>query len=62
MSMDPDIEAALSVALNSMLPGQSEEFQRRFRKLCENALVSNHADSEVRRVLELVTIETEGEP
>lgn len=62
MSMDPDIEAALIVALDSMSPEQSEEFRRRFRKLCENALISNHADSEVRRVLELVTIDTEGEP
>jgi uncharacterized protein (DUF2236 family) len=62
MSMDPDIEAALTVALDGMSPEQTDEFRRRFRKLCENALISNHADSEVRRVLELVTIEAEGEP
>ncbi|MBH0240006.1 bromodomain-containing protein [Methylobrevis albus] len=59
--MDPDIETALTVALDSMSPEPSEEFRRRFRKLCENALISNHAESEVRRVLELVTIDTEGE-
>lgn len=62
MSMDPDIEAALTVALDGMSPEQTDEFRRRFRKLCENALISNHAYSEVRRVLELVTIEAEGEP
>lgn len=37
------------------------ELLRRFRRLCENALISNHNDSEVRRVLELVTVNVEGD-
>lgn len=61
MSMDPDVEAALTSALDAMSPEQSAEFRRRFRKLCENALISNHNESEVRRVLELVTVDAEGE-
>jgi hypothetical protein len=56
MSMDPDLVVALEDAFNAVVPAQTEEFRRRFQKLVENALVSNHADSEVRRVLELVTI------
>lgn len=56
MSMDPDLVVALEDAVNAVVPAQTEEFRRRFMKLIENALVSNHADSEVRRVLELVTI------
>ncbi|TBF36993.1 hypothetical protein ELG88_18090 [Rhizobium leguminosarum] len=59
--MDPDLIKAMDEAFEAVAPGQSEEFRRRFRKLVENALVSNHGDSEVRRVLELVEIDEGGE-
>lgn len=61
MNLDADIEAALTQALDGMPLAQTEEFRRRFRRLCENALISNHNDSEVRRVLELVTVNVEGD-
>lgn len=61
MSMDADVEAAITAALNGTSPEQASEFRRRFRKLCENALVSNHNDSEVRRVLELVAVAADAE-
>lgn len=55
--MDQDLQAALEDAYEAMSPKQSEEFRRRFRRLCENALISNNNDSEVRRVLELVVVD-----
>ncbi|MBW8298274.1 MAG: hypothetical protein K0M60_01580 [Hydrogenophaga sp.] len=55
--MDADLEAALEEAFAATAANQTEEFKRRFRRLVENALVSNHADSEVRRVLELVQVD-----
>lgn len=58
--MDPDLDAALEEAFAATAAEQSEEFKRRFRKLINNALISNHADGEVRRVLELVQVD-EGE-
>lgn len=61
MSMDPDMMAALASALEGMSPVQSDEFRRRFTRLCENALTSNHNDSEVRRVLQLIAVDAEGE-
>lgn len=61
MSMDPDMMAALASALEGMSPEQSDEFRRRFTRLCENALISNHNDSEVRRVLQLIAVDAEGE-
>lgn len=59
MKLDPDMRAALEEAFLEMPVTQSAEFQRRFRKLCENALISNQAESEVRRVLELTVVEME---
>jgi hypothetical protein len=59
--MDPDMMAALESALDGMSPDQTDEFRRRFARLCENALISNHNDSEVRRVLQLITIDAEGD-
>lgn len=61
MKLDGDLAAALDEAFAKLKPKQSEEFRRRFRKLCENALVSNHAESEVRRVLELVDVDVDAE-
>ena len=55
--MDPDLDAALEEAFAAAEIPQSEEFKRRFRRLVENAFISNHSESEVRRVLELVEIE-----
>ncbi|WP_339158937.1 hypothetical protein [Methylobacterium bullatum] len=55
--MDQDLQAALKDAYEAMSPAQSDEFRRRFRRLCENALISNNNDSEVRRVLELVVVD-----
>ncbi len=55
--MDPDLIIAMDEAFETVAPGQSEEFRRRFKKLVENALASNHGESEVRRVLELVEID-----
>lgn len=61
MTMDTDLESALTEAFSKMSPPQGEEFQRRFRRLVENALLANHTDSEVRRVLELIDIDIEGD-
>ena len=61
MTMDSDLEEALNDAFEHMSLPQSEEFRRRFRRLVENVLISNHNDSEVRRVLELVAVALEGE-
>lgn len=57
MKLDADVHAALDEAFENMPAAQTEEFQRRFKRLCENALISNQADSEVRRVLELIVAE-----
>jgi hypothetical protein len=61
MKLDADVRAALEDAFENMPVPQSEEFQRRFRKLCENALIANQAESEVRRVIDLLVVETEEE-
>lgn len=55
MTLDPDLEQALDDAFGGMPTMQTEEFRRRFRRLVENALIPNHNDNEVRRVLELAT-------
>ncbi len=55
MTLDPDLEQALDDAFDGMPTMQTDEFRRRFRRLVENALIANHNDSEVRRVLELAT-------
>jgi hypothetical protein len=60
MKLDTDLAAALEEAFANMPVKQSAEFKRRFQKLCENALISNQVESEVRRVLEL-TIADDGE-
>jgi hypothetical protein len=60
MKLDADLSAALEEAFGNMPVTQSAEFKRRFQKLCENALISNQVESEVRRVLEL-TIADDGE-
>lgn len=61
MRLDSDLNEALDEALGRMPTQQSDEFRRRFRKLCENAFVANQGDAEIRRVLELVTLEQEGD-
>lgn len=61
MKLGGDLGAALEEAFAVLIPPQGEEFRRRFKRLCENALVSNHADSEVRRVLELVVVDVDAE-
>lgn len=61
LSLDPDLEAALDGAFERLSPPQSEQFQRRFRQLVENALIANHDDADVRRVLELISVDLEGD-
>jgi hypothetical protein len=56
MALDPALDSALDDALAAVATPQSEEFRRRFRRLVENALIANHTDAEVRRVLELATV------
>lgn len=55
-SLHPDLESALSETLASA-DDQSSEFKRRLRKLIENATVANLADSDVREVIELVSVD-----
>lgn len=59
MKLDADVRAALDEAFENMPIPQSAEFQRRFKRLCENALISDQAEGEVRRVLELIVANTE---
>lgn len=55
-SLHPDLESALAETL-ALADDQTAEFKRRLRRLIENATVANLADSDVREVIELVSIQ-----
>ncbi len=59
MKLDADVQAALDDAFEGMKVEQNDEFRRRFKKLCENALIANQGEGEVRRVLDLIAVDLE---
>ena len=60
MELDPAIIEAMDNVLAAQ-PDQSEIFKRRFRNLVELVLTGNYQDPDVRRVMELLSVNLEAD-
>lgn len=60
MELDPAISEAIDTVLAAQ-PDQSETFKRRFRNLVELILTGNYQDADVRRVMDLLSVNLEAD-
>ena len=60
MELDPAISEAIDNVLAAQ-PDQSENFKHRFRNLVELALTGNYQNPDIRRVMELLSVNPEAD-